>query len=283
MTPISSPVRIAAGITLTLAVVMASHAAQGETESPALPLWEVGAFALGVSQQAYPGSDTQLQRGLALPYVVYRGKWLRADRDTFGLRALKTDRLEVDVGFAGAFGGGADEVEARRGMRKLGTLVELGPRVKYLLSDSLYGGRLRLELPLRGVFDLSDSASYRGLSAEPRLLYERQSSSGWRYGTSLSWVVANRGLASDFYTVRPTEATPERLTYDAKAGLVSTRWSLSATRSLSRDWRVFGFARLETVRGATNASSPLVRKKDGASLGLGVTYTFMRSEALARD
>lgn len=257
------------------------HATEAGRAGP--PLWEVGAFALGVTQQAYPGSDTQLKRALALPYVVYRGQWLRADRETVGLRALKTDRVELDLGLAGSFGGGGDEIEARHGMRDLGTLVELGPRLKLALGEGPGGGRWRADFPLRGVFDLSDRGSYRGLAFEPRLLFERQSAGGWRYGTSLSVIVADRRLADDFYGVGPQDATPWRPAYVARAGLVATRLSLSATRSLGRDWRLFGFARLETVRGAANEASPLVRKKGGVSAGLGVAYTWMRSQAQAHD
>jgi hypothetical protein len=40
--------------------------AQQRQEGPgAQPLWEVGGFALGVSQQAYPGSDQRVQRDKA--------------------------------------------------------------------------------------------------------------------------------------------------------------------------------------------------------------------------
>lgn len=278
--------RLATGLAFITGVAwQPAHAADAAAvqAAPSGPrLWEIGAFALGVSQQAYPGSDTQLKRGLALPFVIYRGQWLRADRDTLGLRAVKTQRVEVDLGFAASFGGGDDDIEARRGMRELGTLVELGPRVKYFLGEAA-DGRWRVDLPLRGVFDLNDGASYRGLAFEPRLLYERQSSTGWRYGTSLSVILADRRLAGDFYGVSAADALPGRPAYAARGGLVSTRLSLSATRSLGRDWRLFGFARLETVRGATNEDSPLVRKKNGASVGLGLSYTFMRSQARAWD
>jgi len=91
-------------------------------EVPSLPLWELGAFAVGVSQQAYPGSDQQVQRGLALPFLVYRGRFLRADRETAGLLAVKTPLYEIDIGVAGSFGSASDEIEARRGMPDLGTL-----------------------------------------------------------------------------------------------------------------------------------------------------------------
>jgi len=46
---------------------------------------------------------------------------------------------------------------------------------------------------------------------------------------------------------------------------------------------LFGFARLDTVAGAANENSPLVRRSTGASVGLGVAYTWMRSERAAFD
>jgi outer membrane scaffolding protein for murein synthesis (MipA/OmpV family) len=271
---------LTAGLGLAAALLTA-HAAEPERTGP--PLWEVGAFALGVTQQSYPGSDTQLNRALALPFFVYRGQWLRADRETLGLRAVKTDRVELDLGVAASFGGGNDEIEARRGMRELGTLVELGPRLKLRLGDGPGGGRWRAELPLRGVFDLNDGGSYRGMAFEPRLLFERQTAGGWRYGTALSVILSDRRLADDFYGVGPQDAIPGRPAYAARGGLVATRLSLSVSRSLSPDWRVFGVARYDTVQGAANEDSPLVRKKGGGSLGIGVSYTFARSQAGAYD
>jgi MipA family protein len=280
MPPVFRP-RLGAALALAAAAALPAHAADAQPAAP--PLWEIGAFALGVTQQAYPGSDTQLKRALALPYFVYRGQWLRADRETVGLRAVKTDRMELDLGAAASFGGGDNEIEARRGMRELGTLVELGPRLKLRLGEGSGGGRWRAEFPLRGVFDLSDGGSYRGVAFEPKLLFERQMASGWRYGTGLSLILADRRLADDFYSVGPQDVAPGRPAYAARGGLVATRLSLSVTRSLGRDWRVFGVARYDTVQGAANETSPLVRKKGGGSLGIGLAYTFARSAASAYD
>ncbi len=267
---------------LTLAVAWQPAGASEPTRS-APPLWELGAFGLAASQQAYPGSDTQLKRALALPYFTYRGQWLRADRETLGLRAVKTDRAELDLGLAASFGGGDDEIEARKGMRELGTLVELGPRLKLRLGEGPGGGRWRAEFPLRGVFDLNDGASYRGLAFEPKLLFERQTAGGWRYGTSLSFIIANRRLAEDFYSVGPQDVAPERPAYAASGGLVATRLGVSMTRAWGRDWRIIGFARYDSVQGAANEDSPLVRKKGGGSLGIGLAYTFLRSQSAAHD
>ena len=256
--------------------------AQGPAGS-APPLWELGGVALGVSQSAYPGADQQVNRALALPYFVYRGDVLRADRDTAGIRAMKTETFELDVGFAGAFGAGNETIDARQGMRKLGTLVELGPRLKWDLGAGPAGGRLSAEFPARAVLDLSDEAAHRGWSLEPKLTYSNRTASGWRYSASVSAIVADKRLAQTFYEVRSSEATAARPAYAAESGLVSWRLGTAFSRSLARDWNLFGFARLETVAGAANESSPLVRRSSGASVGMGIAYTWMRSERAALD
>ena len=256
--------------------------AQGPAGS-APPLWELGGVALGVSQSAYPGADQQVNRALALPYFVYRGDVLRADRDTAGIRAMKTETFELDVGFAGAFGAGSETIDARQGMRKLGTLVELGPRLKWDLGAGPAGGRLSAEFPARAVLDLSDKAAHRGWSLEPKLTYSNRTASGWRYSASVSAIVADTRLAQTFYEVRSSEATAARPAYRAEGGLVSWRFGTAFSLSLARDWNLFGFARLETVAGAANESSPLVRRSSGASVGVGVAYTWMRSDRAAFD
>ena len=250
---------------------------------PVQPLWEIGAAGFGVNQQAYPGSDQQVQRGLLVPFVIYRGEFLRADRDALGLRAIKTPTFELDIGFAGAFGSNSSAIDARRGMPDLGTLAEFGPRVKWNLGAGPGGGRWRAEFPLRGVFDLSDSAKYRGMSFEPELVFERAGGSGWRYAAGLSALIADQRLADTFYGVAPVYATPSRPAYSARSGLVAWRLSTSLSRELTRDWRLFAFARVDSVGGAANAASPLVRQTTGASVGVGVVYTWLRSERAAAD
>lgn len=248
----------------------------------ALPLWELGAFGGAVSQQAYPGADQQVNRALVLPWFVYRGEFLRADRNSLGVRAFKSPLMELDVGVSGAFGSSSDDITARRGMPDLGTLVEFGPRLTLNLGQAA-GGRWRAELPLRGVFDLSDGGAQRGIAFEPELQFDRATAGGWRYSTSVSAVVANRRLADTFYGVAPQYATIARPAYAAQSGLVAWRLSLGVSRAITPDWSLFGFARVQTVAGAANRASPLVRQTTGASVGIGASYTWMRSERRAVD
>lgn len=257
--------------------------AQGAAAEASQPRWELGAFGVVVSQQAYPGADQNVARALALPFALYRGPVLRVDQSTVGVRAVRTPRFEFDIGFAGAFGSASSEIEARRGMPNLGTLVEFGPRLKWNAHVADDGTRWRLDLPLRGVFDLDDRLAARGLSFEPELQIDRRSALGWRTTTSLGAVFGNERLADVFYQVDPAFATATRPAYDARAGLIAWRLGLSASVPLGPDWRVFGFTRLDSVAGAANRASPLVRQTTGLTAGIGIAWTALRSSRPGAD
>ena len=275
----------AAGTTTTTTTTTA--AAVPGTAQQGLPLWEVGVIGLAVSQQAYPGSSQRIDRALPLPYLVYRGALLRADRDGVGLRAIRTPTLEVDVGVAASLGASSDDINARRGMPKLGTLVEFGPRLKWKLLDDVDGrgssvgdGRLRAEFALRGVFDLSDGLRSRGATFEPKLVYEESTAGVWRWSTSASAVFGNRRLADTFYGVAPQYATADRPAYAADSGLIAWRFGANASRPLTPNLRLFTFVRLDALAGAANNASPLVERRRGTTAGVTLLYTFARSSTL---
>lgn len=283
LTALRPCLNLTAGLFLFNAAMGPAHAQLEPTESSSQPLWEVGAVGVGVSQQAYPGSDAQINRGLFLPYFFYRGKVLRADRETTGLRAIKTENFELDLGIAAAFGSSSDKIEARRGMPDLGTLIEFGPRLRWNLGAGPGGGSWRAVLPLRGVFDLSNRGAHRGMALEPEIQFRRRANDGWNYAMSVGAIFADQRLAGSFYDVAPIYARTDRPAYDARAGLVAWRLGAFATHRIDRDWRIFGFARVDTVAGAANRDSPLVRQQTGFTTGVGVSWTWLRSEASAQD
>lgn len=251
-------------------------------ESP--PLWEVGIGAAGVSQQAYPGSDQQARRALVLPYLIYRGKVLRADGDGAGLRAVRTDAFELDVSFAGTLSSGSETLRAREGMPRLGTLVEAGPVARWFVNGRGAAERLVLELPVRGVFELSHLSRHRGMTFEPRLAWQhRPQANGLAYGASVGAVVGDRRLGSTFYGVTAGEARPDRPAFDAKAGLIAWRLGGSVAKNLTPDLRLYAFGRLDSLAGAANRDSALVRQTTGFTYGIGLSYTLMRSAASASD
>jgi MipA family protein len=276
--------RIVAGWMMVAASAAQAQAPAPPTVStPPLPLWELGVFAVTASQQAYPGASQQTSRSIVLPFGVYRGQFLRADRGTFGVRAVKTPEFEIDVGFGGSLGSDSDRIEVRRGMPDLGTLVEAGPRLKWNLNGDDGAGRLRAEFPLRGVFDLSDGFRYKGLSFEPELTYEARASQGWRWSAGAGLVAGNRRLTDVLYGVAPQFATPERAAFDARAGLIAWRVSGTVSYLITPDLRLIGFARADTVAGAANRASPLVQQRTGVSGGIALSYTLFRSSSPAVD
>jgi MipA family protein len=261
--------------------------ARAQDEPGPKALWEVGVVGVATSQQAYPGADQQVTRVIPLPYAIYRGQWLRSENNTIGLRALKTPTVELDVGFAGSFGSRASESRVRQGMPDIGTLVEFGPRVKWQLGAltlPLAGtGRLQAQFPLRGVFDLSDRFASRGLAFEPELSWGTRTAGGIGWGVNVGALIGSEKLADTFYEVAPPFARPGRPAYDAKAGLISLRAGISGGLRVAPDWFVFAFARVDSVAGAKNRDSPLVQRRDGASAGIGFTWTWQRSKELAYD
>jgi MipA family protein len=270
------------GSAIALAAACLPHFSAHAQEDESQHLWAFGGTVFGVSQQAYPGSDQRVKRTVVLPYAVYRGEVLRSDRSSAGVRAVKTQNLELDIGAALSFGADSGEIEARTGMAKLGTLIEVGPRIKVRLGN-YGGGQLRMEVPLRAVFDFSNGARYSGLTLEPRLAYSRQMSSSWGLSTSASVLYADERMSDYFYQVSTDDALPTRAAYDARGGVMVKRLTVSSSYALGRDWRFLGFFRHDSVAGAANERSPLVRKTDGTTVGLGLVYTWLRSSEKARD
>ncbi|MEQ9735677.1 MAG: MipA/OmpV family protein, partial [Algiphilus sp.] len=108
-----------------IAGVVSSPVASAQSQG--LPLWELGLGAAGISLPAYPGSDEQQFFGAPFPYVVYRGRVLRADED--GVRGLffSSERLRLEVSGNGTPRVDSDEIEVREGMPDLDLSFELGP------------------------------------------------------------------------------------------------------------------------------------------------------------
>ena len=269
---------------LAFSLACVAAVARADAPKPAdLPLWEVGVAAGTLSQQAYPGADEQVRRTPVLPYVIYRGKVLRADDEGAGLRAVRTESFELDVSFAGSLSSGGKSLRAREGMPRLPTLVEFGPVARWFLNGRGAADRLSFELPLRGVFEARDLRRHRGMSLEPELSLDHRVKGGWSYGLSAGLLIGDDRLGSTYYTVAPGEALPDRPAYEAKAGLIAWRLKGGVSHQLTPDMRVFAFGRVDSVAGAANRDSPLVRRTTGASVGIGLTYTFARSAARASD
>jgi outer membrane protein len=249
-----------------------------------LPLWEAGVFGVGITQTAYPGADERVKRILLLPYILYRGAYLRTDQGNVSVRAIKNPRSEIDLGFAASLGSNSSAIEARRGMADIGTLVEMGPRLRINLGNIVNGkSTSRILLPLRGVFDLNERLHARGIAFEPQWMTEKRMTERWLITANVGALFGDTKLNDTFYGVKPTEATAERASYQARRGLIALRTGLIASRPLTPDLKLVSFLRLESVAGAANHDSPLIRRNNGWSAGIGLSWMFAHSEQRAHD
>jgi MipA family protein len=271
-------------ICLATTLVCMATGARAQSAPPTQPLWEAGAFIGAVGTPAYPASSDRTGRVLALPYLVYRGDVLRIDRSNVGARLVHTDDLEVDVGFAASLPASSRDVAARNGMNDLGTLFEFGPRVRSTVARLSAGSRIRFDLPLRTVIEVNNGIRNQGFAMEPELTYEvRDVYDGWRLSTGASLVIGDSRLQSYFYGVPMADATAQRPAFEAQAGLLAARLSLSTAKSLTPDMRVFAFVRYENYASAANQASPLYVQNSGTAAGVGLTWTFARSSERAND
>lgn len=256
--------------------------AQETPDLPGLPLWEVGVGAAVLSTPAYPGADSRSNRVLALPYVQYRGKVFRADQSGVGARLFNSDRIELDVGFAGSLPAHSDDVAIRRGMPDLGTLVEFGPRLKVKVAELSPTSGIRFELPVRAVMEVRGGVRRQGTTVEPKLSYEtRSSDAAWTGEANVATVFGDRRINRYFYEVAPQYATSGRPAYAANSGRMMVRAGLFGTHRVNRDVRMFAFLRYDSYAGAANVDSPLHRQDHGVSAGIGFAWTFARSSELA--
>lgn len=248
-----------------------------------LPLWEIGAVAIAAYQPAYPGSNQDLARLRILPFGIYRGSLVRVDGNGIGLRGFRSRRFEWDVSASGAFGSSANRVHVREGMPSIGTLVEIGPALKINLGDLIDRRRdvrlTQLEIPIRAVFDVSDGFAHRGWTFEPRLSHTAWTGSAFALVVSASTLFADRSLNHLYYGVDAPYATADRPAYEASAGLVATRLNASLRHRINSTLRLQYFAQLETVRGAANEASPLVRSRQDAGIGVSLIWGVWHSAA----
>ena len=267
----------------TTCILMCAVSGAHATAAPALPLWEVGVIGGAVSMPAYPASSDRSTRGIAFPYLVYRGKVFRSDESGLLARILRTERMELDMGFAASLPARSEGVDARAGMPSLGALGEFGPRLKVKVGN-VDTTRVRFELPVRAVIEARGGLRQRGWTAEPRLSWDTgDASRRLSVGTSFSAVFGDRSINRYFYEVAPQFATPSRPAYTADSGLVLVRLGATANYKLTPDVRLYGYLRAESYSRSANRASPLHLKSTGFAGGFAVAWIMKRSSRPAAD
>jgi outer membrane scaffolding protein for murein synthesis (MipA/OmpV family) len=239
------------------------------------PLWELGLGVAAVRFPDYRGSDQSSTYALPLPFVAYRGRFLRADRD--GARAIlfADRRVVVDMSLSASVPTKSNHSDTRQGMPDLAGTFEVGPNVNVELwqfDDRCC--KLDLRLPLRETITLQTAPKAIGVTFSPSLNLDVRGFAGrWNLGLLAGPLYADRRYHGYFYTVAPEFATASRAAYDAPGGYAGWRATTAVSGRLGNAW-LGGFIRYDDLHGAAFAPSPLVRRESSFTAGVGVSWIF---------
>ena len=263
----------------------AAHPAAGQTVEK--PFFEFG-VALGAAYLPdYPAAAENHVQSVTLPYFALRGDRVRSDeRGLLRGSLIKTDRLELDVSFDGAFPSDSDENDARKGMEDLDWIGEVGPRLQITLARAARDAKVDLEFPVRAVFSTDfGSIDGRGFNFEPALAYQNINflRPGFDVKLSASATFASEDLMDYFYEVPSFNVTASRPRFDAKGGYLGSTVQLSVTKPLNSRFRVIAVARSDFHQGARNDQSPLFLDETTAGGGIALVWSFFQSKRTVRE
>lgn len=250
------------------------------------PLWEAGLGVAALNMADYRGSAHRRTLWLPLPYVVYRGRWLRADREGTRAVLLDTQLAEVDVSVGGSAPAASRDNPARAGMADLPATVEIGPSLNLTLwrdvnAAGITQGKVELRLPLRTVLTVQGSPHSIGSVFEPVLNLDLAAPRGWNVGLQGGLLWGSQRYHQHFYGVATDEASANRPAYEARAGRAGWKALAAVSRRVGPVW-MGAFVRHDDLGGAVFADSPLVERRRSWSAGLGLSWVFAQSSQMVR-
>ncbi len=266
-TRISKAARAGAAAALALAAVTA----QAREE----PLWEAGLGVAALHFPHYRGSEQSRTYALPVPYFVYRGEFLKADRE--GVRGIffRTDRVDLNLSVGASLPVRSSDTHVREAMPDLEPSVELGPSLNVTLWRAANRAtRLDLRLPLRGAVTVESDPRYIGLQFFPHLNLDLRDPAGWpgwNLGLLAGPVFTDARYNRYFYSVPEQFARAGRPAYEAGSGFAGAQFLVALSKRFPRYW-IGAFARYDTLRGAAFEESPLVTSKRYAAAGIGISW-----------
>jgi outer membrane scaffolding protein for murein synthesis (MipA/OmpV family) len=267
----TAPLASLAAAALAAAAVQPAHAEPK-------PLWELGLGAGALIFNDYRGAGTEHAYPVPVPYLVYRGKFLRSDHN--GLRGRLFDQEHVELNLSVNATTPVRNDSARHGMPDLRPTVEVGPALDVHLwksADRLL--KLDLRLPARAAFTVESAPRVVGVFVAPHVnldIAERRGDDGWKLGLLAGPLFATRRYDQYFYSVAPQYATAERPAFEAHGGYAGTQLLASLSRRYPRYW-LGAYLRHDSLAGASFAASPLVRRDSYWSGGFGIAWIIRQS------
>lgn len=259
--------------------MLLTHATAASAEK--LPLWEAGFGFAPVTFPDYRGSNQQSAYVLPLPYFIYRGDRFKIDRN--GPRGIlfENDRLQLDLSLNASVPVESDDNNARRGLPDIDPTFEIGPALKYFLTEEDAPLAGRLELPVRAVIATDfTSLDYVGWIVLPSLWVDAKNvAGGWNFSVGVGPIFGDSLYHDYYYGVAPEFATPQRPTHEGDGGYSGASMLLGTSRRFEKLW--FGaFLRYDNLEGVAFEDSPLFKTEHALAAGFAVAWIFGRSKTL---
>ena len=266
------------------AAVLTAAALAAPARADEQPLWELGLGAGMLAFNNYRGSATTHVWLLPVPYFVYRGELLKADREGIRSLLLSQDRVELNLSVNATTPVRNDS--ARAGMPDLRSTFEVGPQLTvHLWRSADQRVKLDLRVPVRAAFTFQAVPQYVGVFTNPNLSIDVDQfpgQGGWKFGVLAGPLFADHRYDEYFYGVAPEFATATRPAYTAPGGYAGALVLASVTRRYPSYW-VGAYVRYDSLAGASFADSPLVRRENYWTAGFAVTWIIRQSQRMVES
>lgn len=245
------------------------------------PVWELGLGVGLVVFNDYRGANTSHAFPVPVPYFIYRGHFLKSDRNGTRAQFFTAPRVEFNLSVSATTP--VRNNSERVGMPDLKSTLEAGGALEVHMWRS-GDRRLKLDfrMPARAALTVESSPHMIGAYLAPQVnldieQYRRQE--GWKLGLLAGPLFATQRYNAYFYTVAPQYATASRPAYDAPGGYAGTQLLVSLTRRFSNCW-IGAYVRYDALAGASFAGSPLVTKNSYWAGGFGFAWIISQSSHL---
>ena len=246
------------------------------------PLWEAGLGVGAVTFPDYRGSDESNVYPVPVPYFVYRGKFLKADRE--GVRGELFDKRYLELSLSmHATTPVRDDNTARAGMPNLAPTLEFGPSLDvHMWRSKNKDMKLDLVLPLRLPITLESSPQTLGWNFAPRLNLDIENVAGqpgWNFGIGVGPVFAAAEYNQYIYSVAPRFATAQRPAYDSRGGYAGTQVLTAISKRFPKYW-IGAYISYQNLHNAAFEDSPLVKQQNYVSGGIGIAWMIGKSKRM---
>ena len=234
----------------------------------------------------YRGSTSTHAYPLPVPYVIYRGSFLRSDRD--GVHGLLFNHryLEIELSVNATAPVFSSSSGIRAGMPTLAPTIEMGPALQWhIWRDTSERVRLDLRLPVREAVTLASPPNAIGAIFAPSLNLDYLGSgraAGWNFAVLAGPLYAQRRYHDYFYAVAEQYATPTRPAYEPGGGYSGSEALLSTSRRFGAYW-VGAYMRRDWLAGAAFGNSPLVQTREYWTGGVGFVWMIRASKTMVES